>query len=262
MSAINVCINTTTSKFNCITVLVYVCLSTVMHVDILQSKCTLHISPRIRLYSELWYTDWHFEPIMWKKCSETVKSGCNLTHQYIKVYYTAWFLGYFHLVTLVCKPLCVKCVCMCSCCNVYVAGMSNGDGKLGVNGSKIETPNVRKRHKRAKSGGMRNMDAGGGDGILNLLVAFNSKNKNNANMSTGNISTFIMLNGGGYFTNCQSVGKSQYCQDWTKRYYWLQLGSAEFIVVWSKYLSNLINNIQIKHISKCFRFWWLWVRDS
>ena len=45
--------------------------------------------------------------------------------------------------------------------------MANGDGilaKLNGNslGSKIETPNVKKRHRRAKSGGLKNV--GDGDG--------------------------------------------------------------------------------------------------
>lgn len=40
--------------------------------------------------------------------------------------------------------------------------------KLGVNGnsvgSKIETPNVKKRHRRAKSGGIKSVGPGDGDG--------------------------------------------------------------------------------------------------
>ncbi|KAJ8307133.1 hypothetical protein KUTeg_015217 [Tegillarca granosa] len=60
-------------------------------------------------------------------------------------------------------------------------GIANGDGvfaKLGVNGtgsnlgSKIETPNVKKRHRRAKSGGLKNVDPGDdSDGYEFVIVS-------------------------------------------------------------------------------------------
>ena len=54
-------------------------------------------------------------------------------------------------------------IAMCINKKLTFAGLANGDGvtKLGING-KIETPNVKKRHRRAKSGGLKSM--GGGDG--------------------------------------------------------------------------------------------------
>lgn len=36
--------------------------------------------------------------------------------------------------------------------------------KLGINSSNKDTPNVKKRHRRAKSGGVKNVDPGAGDG--------------------------------------------------------------------------------------------------
>lgn len=44
--------------------------------------------------------------------------------------------------------------------SIYISGIPNGDfNKLQVNNanlsSKIETPNVKKRHRRAKSGGVK-----------------------------------------------------------------------------------------------------------
>jgi hypothetical protein len=54
--------------------------------------------------------------------------------------------------------------------------MPNGDfNKLAVNNnanlsSKIETPNVKKRHRRAKSGGLK--DPSQGDGKWSFLVYF------------------------------------------------------------------------------------------
>ena len=58
-----------------------------------------------------------------------------------------------------------------------VSGIPNGDSmKLGVNGnsvgSKIETPNVKKRHRRAKSGGIKSVGPGDGDGKYNQLLLF------------------------------------------------------------------------------------------
>ncbi|KAL3836900.1 hypothetical protein ACJMK2_022307 [Sinanodonta woodiana] len=53
--------------------------------------------------------------------------------------------------------------------NLSIGGIPNGDfSKLAVNnnvnlGSKIETPHVKKRHRRVKSGGLKNSDAGQGD---------------------------------------------------------------------------------------------------
>ena len=54
-------------------------------------------------------------------------------------------------------------------CPVF-AGIPNGDfNKLAVNNanisSKIETPNVKKRHRRAKSGGLKSTDPSQGDGM-------------------------------------------------------------------------------------------------
>ena len=36
--------------------------------------------------------------------------------------------------------------------------------KLGINSSNKDTPNVKKRHRRAKSGGVKNSNPGDGDG--------------------------------------------------------------------------------------------------
>lgn len=47
----------------------------------------------------------------------------------------------------------------------------SGDNK--IIGSKIETPNVKKRHRRAKSGGLKNIDPSQLDGMWNS--AFFSK---------------------------------------------------------------------------------------
>ena len=52
---------------------------------------------------------------------------------------------------------------------LYFVGIPNGDfNKLAVNNanisSKIETPNVKKRHRRAKSGGLKSTDPSQGDG--------------------------------------------------------------------------------------------------
>ena len=51
-----------------------------------------------------------------------------------------------------------------------LSGIPNGDfNKLAVNNanisSKIETPNVKKRHRRAKSGGLKSTDPSQGDGM-------------------------------------------------------------------------------------------------
>ncbi|KAK3105706.1 hypothetical protein FSP39_003889 [Pinctada imbricata] len=58
-------------------------------------------------------------------------------------------------------------------------GIPNGDGvtKLGING-KIETPNVKKRHRRAKSGGLKSMGGGDGydsDGYEFMIVSLENK---------------------------------------------------------------------------------------
>lgn len=42
--------------------------------------------------------------------------------------------------------------------------------KLGINSSNKDTPNVKKRHRRAKSGGVKNVDQGAGDGRKPTLV--------------------------------------------------------------------------------------------
>ena len=44
--------------------------------------------------------------------------------------------------------------------------------KLGINSSNKDTPNVKKRHRRAKSGGVKNVDPGAGDGNLFFLIIF------------------------------------------------------------------------------------------
>ncbi|XP_033728320.1 centaurin-gamma-1A-like isoform X9 [Pecten maximus] len=64
-------------------------------------------------------------------------------------------------------------------------GIPNGDGvfaKLGVNGSsvgsKLDTPNVKKRHRRAKSGGLKSMEPGAGDesdGYEFMIVSLENK---------------------------------------------------------------------------------------
>lgn len=56
-------------------------------------------------------------------------------------------------------------------------GVANGDGissKLNGNsiGSKIDTPNVKKRHRRAKSGGLKNVGDGDGRHLPLLLSLF------------------------------------------------------------------------------------------
>ena len=54
----------------------------------------------------------------------------------------------------------------------YISGIPNGDfNKLQVNNnanlsSKIETPNVKKRHRRAKSGGIKDSSQGDGKYML------------------------------------------------------------------------------------------------
>lgn len=42
--------------------------------------------------------------------------------------------------------------------------------KLGINSSNKDTPNVKKRHRRAKSGGVKNVDQGAGDGRKPTLL--------------------------------------------------------------------------------------------
>ena len=54
-----------------------------------------------------------------------------------------------------------------------LSGIPNGDfNKLAVNNanisSKIETPNVKKRHRRAKSGGLKSTDPSQGDGMYTV----------------------------------------------------------------------------------------------
>ncbi|KAK7492700.1 hypothetical protein BaRGS_00016005 [Batillaria attramentaria] len=51
--------------------------------------------------------------------------------------------------------------------------------KLGINSSNKDTPNVKKRHRRAKSGGVKNVDAGAGDesdGYEFMIVSLDNKN--------------------------------------------------------------------------------------
>lgn len=50
--------------------------------------------------------------------------------------------------------------------------------KLGINSSNKDTPNVKKRHRRAKSGGVKNVDAGAGDdsdGYEFMIVSLENK---------------------------------------------------------------------------------------
>ncbi|XP_061181258.1 arf-GAP with GTPase, ANK repeat and PH domain-containing protein 3-like isoform X6 [Saccostrea echinata] len=62
-----------------------------------------------------------------------------------------------------------------------LSGVANGDGilsKLNGNsiGSKIETPNVKKRHRRAKSGGLKNVgDGDDSDGYEFMIVSLENK---------------------------------------------------------------------------------------
>ncbi|XP_062568890.1 arf-GAP with GTPase, ANK repeat and PH domain-containing protein 1-like isoform X16 [Saccostrea cucullata] len=62
-----------------------------------------------------------------------------------------------------------------------IEGVANGDGilsKLNGNsiGSKIETPNVKKRHRRAKSGGLKNVgDGDDSDGYEFMIVSLENK---------------------------------------------------------------------------------------
>ncbi|XP_060079111.1 arf-GAP with GTPase, ANK repeat and PH domain-containing protein 1-like isoform X3 [Ylistrum balloti] len=69
--------------------------------------------------------------------------------------------------------------------SISAQGLPNGDGvfaKLGVNGSsvgsKLDTPNVKKRHRRAKSGGLKSMEPGAGDesdGYEFMIVSLENK---------------------------------------------------------------------------------------
>ncbi|XP_062568886.1 arf-GAP with GTPase, ANK repeat and PH domain-containing protein 3-like isoform X12 [Saccostrea cucullata] len=65
--------------------------------------------------------------------------------------------------------------------NQDAKGVANGDGilsKLNGNsiGSKIETPNVKKRHRRAKSGGLKNVgDGDDSDGYEFMIVSLENK---------------------------------------------------------------------------------------
>ncbi|XP_064618428.1 arf-GAP with GTPase, ANK repeat and PH domain-containing protein 1-like isoform X6 [Liolophura sinensis] len=57
-------------------------------------------------------------------------------------------------------------------------GLDNSFDKKGVNSAKIETPNVKKRHRRAKSGGLKNIDTAAGedsDGYEFIIVSLDNK---------------------------------------------------------------------------------------